>query len=161
MPRRGRPPKLNAEQRARLSAIVEANRTATLDEIAEALKPRTGVRAHAQMRLAALREAVWERLRDGSGIQVEKREVEAKCDGDRDAHRRLEPEQTYPSCLTDADWALVADLFDTTGARGVPPTYERRQLVNACCYVVLTGCSWGMLPKAFPGWQDVDGTFRR
>lgn len=161
MPKRGRPEKLNAEHRATLSAIVEADRTATLEEIAEELCRRTGVQAHPQTLLAALREAGWERSRDGSTIRVEQTDAEATRYGYTDAHRRLEPEQTYPSCLTDGEWALVADIFDNTGARGVPPAYPRRLLVDACCYVVRTGCSWRMLPKEFPPWQNVYRTFRR
>jgi len=57
MPQRGRPPKFNAEHRATFSAIVEVNRISTLKEIREQLEPRTGVRAHSQTLLVALREA--------------------------------------------------------------------------------------------------------
>jgi putative transposase len=34
-------------------------------------------------------------------------------------------------------------------------------MVDACCYVVLTGCSWRMLPSDFPDWDNVYKTFRR
>lgn len=57
------------------------------------------------------------------------------------AHRR----QTglhYSTDLTDAEWALVADLFERpTGQRGTPARYGRRELVNACCHVLRTGCA--------------------
>jgi len=43
----------------------------------------------------------------------------------------------------------------------MPPRYSRRALVDACCYVVRTGCSWRMLPNEFPPWKNVYGTFRR
>jgi transposase len=54
----------------------------------------------------------------------------------------------------------VADLFEHSGP-GKPPRYARRTLVDACCYVVRTGCSWRMLPKDLPPWQDVYAHFRR
>jgi transposase len=76
------------------------------------------------------------------------------------AHRRQDPDQAYPSCLTDAEWGLVADLFDP-GGRGVPPRFPRRLLVDACCYVVRTGCAWRMLPHDVPPWDNVYKTFRR
>lgn len=81
--------------------------------------------------------------------------------GYTDAHRGVELEQTYPSCLTDAEWALVEDLFDNTGNRGVPPQYDRRVLADAFCYLVRTGCSWRMLLKEFPVWRNVHRTFLR
>lgn len=43
----------------------------------------------------------------------------------------------------------------------MPPKYPRRLLIDACCYVVRTGCAWRMLPKEFPAWQNVYRTFRR
>ncbi len=81
--------------------------------------------------------------------------------GYRPAHRRQQPEQRYPNSLTDEEWRLVADIFERDGDRGTPPRYPRRLLVDACCYVVRSGCSWRMLPKDFPAWQNVYRTFRR
>lgn len=52
--------------------------------------------------------------------------------------------------LTEAEWVLVADRFKRHGGRGAPPTHERRVLVNACCYVMRTGCAWRLLSKTFP-----------
>jgi putative transposase len=60
------------------------------------------------------------------------------------------------TCLTDAEWSLVADLFETPeGVRGRPAKYSRRTMVDACCYVLRTGCAWSALPDAFPPWQAV------
>lgn len=161
MAKRGRPPKLNTEHRALLVAIVESNPTATMAEIQQELARRSGIKANRQTIDKGLREAGFERKATSESVQVEASEaVEARY-GYTEAHRRLEPEQTYPSCLTDAEWALVEDLFDNTGNRGVPPQYSRRVLVDACCYVVRTGCAWRMLPKGFPAWQNVYRTFRR
>ncbi|MBS9405669.1 IS5 family transposase [Halomonas sp. TRM85114] len=55
----------------------------------------------------------------------------------------------------------MADIFESDGDRGTPPRYPRRLLVDACCYVVRSGCSWRMLPKDFPAWQNVYRTFHR
>jgi putative transposase len=63
--------------------------------------------------------------------------------------------------LTDAEWALVADLFERQGGRGAPATHVRKHMVDACCYVVRTGCAWRLLPKSFPPWRGVYKAFSR
>jgi transposase len=80
--------------------------------------------------------------------------------GYTDAHRDEGDDKRYPSDLTDAEWALIRDLFETDGP-GKPPIYARRRMVDACIYAVRSGCSWRMLPKDFPPWEDVYKTFRR
>jgi len=51
---------------------------------------------------------------------------------------------------------LVAELFERMpGQRGTPVHYNRRDLVNACSYVLRTGCAWRLLPETFPPWQAV------
>ncbi len=161
MTRRGRPNRLTEADRRELRTIVDSNPTATWDVLRSELQGRTGVKVHVQTIQKALREAGIERVRGGDGVQVVAGEKGAPRYGYTDAHRRQEPEQTYPSCLTDAEWDLVEDLFDNEGGRGTPPLYSRRVLVDACCYAVRTGCAWRMLPKAFPPWQNVYRTFRR
>lgn len=80
--------------------------------------------------------------------------------GYSDRHRRSDGSSGMNTDLTDAEWALVADLFQRKGTRGAPATHERRVLVNACCYVVRTGCAWRLLPKSFPPWRAVYKAFR-
>lgn len=80
--------------------------------------------------------------------------------GDREPVRESPARVPYPGALTDEEWNLVADLFEHDGP-GKPPKYPRRQLLDACCYAVRTGCSWRMLPKDLPPWQDVYAHFRR
>jgi transposase len=77
------------------------------------------------------------------------------------ARHRRETASSYSSSLTDAEWDLVRDLFEREGERGVPAQIARRTLVDACCYVVRTGCAWRLLPKDFPHWDNVYKTFRR
>jgi transposase len=75
-------------------------------------------------------------------------------------HRRDEGASGMNTDLTDAEWALVSDLFERHGGRGAPPTHSRRVLLNACIYVVRTGCAWRLLPKVFPPWRAVYKAFR-
>lgn len=68
------------------------------------------------------------------------------------AHRR-EGVPTYRTNMTDVESELVADLFERApGQRGTPVHYSRRELVNACSYVLRTGCVWRLLPtRSRPG----------
>lgn len=141
--------------------IVESNPTATLDEIAAELSRRTELVVARQTLSSNLRRLGFERVSGDQATVVEQAAPAPARYGYTEAHRRLEPEQTYQSCLTDAEWELVSDLFENEGGRGLPPRYSRRELVDACCYVVRSGCSWRMLPKHFPRWQNVYRTFRR
>ena len=75
-------------------------------------------------------------------------------------HRPRPEPGKYPSSLTDAEWALVADLFDHKGS-GKGPEEDRRLMVDAVLYAVRGGTSWRMLPTDFPKWQNVYATFRR
>ena len=111
-------------------------------------------------KILALRQAGVKR-KHGAVVVRRRVEEEPKRYGYRDEHRRQEPEQLYPSCLTQTEWELVADLFEQPGKRGRPPQYSRWEMVNACCYVVRNGCSWRMLPHEFPPWENVYRTFRR
>ncbi len=161
MSRRGRPWRLTEEHRMQLKTFAASNPTATLEGLQSELQRRTGIKAHVQTIKKALQEVGVERVRGDKGVRVVTGGKETPRYGYTDAHRRQEPEQTYPSCLTDAEWSLVEDLFDNEGGRGTPPQYSRRMLVDACCYAVRTGCAWRMLPKEFPPWQNVYRTFRR
>lgn len=157
----GRPPKVSESSRAILVEIVKESPSATLTEVRDLFEERTGIRAHEATIRKALRDAGFQKRFDAQVTRAEKDRELPKRYGYTDAHRRVEPEQTYPSCLTDAEWSLVEDLFDNAGNRGKPPAYPRRLLLDACCYVVRTGCSWRQLPKGFPPWQNVYRTFRR
>jgi putative transposase len=57
--------------------------------------------------------------------------------------------QTYPSDVTDAQWALIAPhLPGSFGGR--PRTTDLRDVVNAILYILRTDCPWRYLPKDFP-----------
>ena len=161
MPRTGRPLKIQAEDVAHLVAILQSDATASLEEIRTEFKRCTGIDVHTQTIIKTLRNHGIKRVGSRDAVVVKKAAPAPVRYGYTDAHRRMEPEQSYPSCLTDAEWELVRDLFEVAGARGTPAKVSRRTLVDACCYVVRTGCSWRMLPTHFPSWQNVYRTFRR
>jgi transposase len=133
----------------------------TLAEIQYELQRRTALRVQEQTLVKGMKQVGIERYQNGCGVHLERasRATAARY-GYEGSHRARRPQQDYPTSVTDAEWALVRDLFEKEGHRGKPPKYPRRQLLEACCYVVRTGCSWRMLPKGFPPWQNVYRTFR-
>ena len=160
---KGRPPKIDEAGRAILREIVTAQPQATLDEVTAEFTRRTELTVNA----ATVRKALWQAgvKQERGAVAVERRsgaeEAARQRYGYTDEQRRQEPDQRYPSCLTQTEWELVADLFEQSGQRGRPPRYSRWEMVNACCYVVRNGCSWRMLPREFPPWENVYRSFRR
>ena len=69
--------------------------------------------------------------------------------------RPLEPSQIYDSDLTDAQWARIAPLFPPLVGSGRRQQIPLRLIVNACLYLLRTGCQWRLLPKHYPKWQIV------
>jgi putative transposase len=58
---------------------------------------------------------------------------------------------TYPSNVSDDQWAIVSKRFDLLRRR----KYELREIWNGISYIVKTGCQWRMLPGDFPQWKIV------
>jgi len=48
---------------------------------------------------------------------------------------------TYPSDLTDIQWALIKEHF-STGNHGKSRKHTQKQLINAVFYVIKTGCQY-------------------
>ena len=161
--RPGRKPSLNAEHTAVLRAITREQRRSSLDEVTRELFRRAGVKVSTVTVRKALREAGIERLKPlrRSGERAAVQGTAPKRYGYTGAHRRADGASGMNTDLTDAEWALVAELFERKDPRGKPPDYERRQMVNACCYVLRTGCAWRLLPKTFPPWQATYKAFSR
>jgi len=161
--RPGRKPSLNAEHTAVLRAITQEQPRSSLDEVTRELFRRTGTKVNPVTVRKALRQAGIERLkplrRAGERAAVQGRAPQRV--GYTDAHRRSDGASGMNTDLTDAEWALVADLFERDGKRGAPPRFERRTMVDACCYALRTGCAWRLLPKSFPPWQAVYMSFKR
>lgn len=158
MSKLGRPKRLGPHDLEVLATLVVDQPLATLGELTQALAQRTGQTVHPATVRKALREAGIQRVR---GTRVPAPDTAPRRYGYTARHRAQAPEQRYPSSLTDAEWARVADLFEAPGGRGLPPRHRRRDLVDACCYVVRTGCAWRQLPTEFPHWDNVYKTFRR
>jgi transposase len=156
----GRPPALKPEHLAALHDIVAERAQASLHEIADELYHRCGVRVCEATVRRALRAQGIVRLKPTRRVNATAPKG-AKRYGYTAAHRR-EDVPAYSTNLTDAEWELVADLFERApGQRGTPVHYSRRELVNACSYVLRTGCAWRLLPTTFPPWQAVYKAFAR
>jgi putative transposase len=67
---------------------------------------------------------------------------------------------SYPTDLTDSQWELIKEFFDT-GNYGKSRKHSRRVLVDAVLYVIKTGCQWRFLPKDYPPWETVYSFYRR
>src|SRR3954466_10609731 len=57
--------------------------------------------------------------------------------------------QSYPSDITDEQWALIEPHIPVYPG-GRPRTTDLRDVVDAIFYVLRTGCQWRYLPKDFP-----------
>ena len=57
-------------------------------------------------------------------------------------------------CLTDDQWALIADLFPGPKKTGRPPV-DRRTVVNGILWIMRTGAPWRDLPEDFGKWGTV------
>jgi putative transposase len=67
--------------------------------------------------------------------------------------------QSYPSDLTDAQWARLERWLPPpksgTPKGGRPRTVDLREVVNGILYLLRTGCAWRMLPHDLPPWGTV------
>ena len=178
-PRRGkvgRPSKLSAQERADIRELALANPHMSVHDLTQLFVNRSGVEISPDTARRHLKEMGVQKLgskrstaQDLSGPFVpgsadahggKKPGQGSARYGYTEAHRDEGDKERYPASLTDAEWELVADLFEVPGP-GRPATYSRRQLVDACCYAVRSGCPWRMLPKDLPRWQNVYAHFRR
>src|SRR5947209_17408591 len=57
--------------------------------------------------------------------------------------------QSYPSDVSDAQWALIEPHLPVYPG-GRPRKTDLRDVVNAILYLLRTGCQWRYLPKDFP-----------
>lgn len=69
--------------------------------------------------------------------------------------------ESYPSDLTDAQWATIVTLIIVSSGAGRPLKHDLREIVNAILYVVRTGVQWRALPHDFPKWGTVYYHFRK
>ena len=62
--------------------------------------------------------------------------------------------RTYPTDVTDEQWAIVEPLIPPSHG-GRPPEADYRKMLNAIFYRNKTGCQWRMLPKEYGPWGKV------
>lgn len=67
---------------------------------------------------------------------------------------------SYPTDLTDEQWALLLPLLPHAKAGGRPRSVDLRAVVNAIFYIVVAGCAWRLLPQDLPKWKTVYHYFR-
>lgn len=72
----------------------------------------------------------------------------------------METRTTYPTDLTDKQWAILEPLLPEQHT-GRPRKYSQREMLNAIFYLTRTGCSWRMLPHDLPPWKAVYAYFRK
>jgi len=58
--------------------------------------------------------------------------------------------KSYPSDLSDAQWALVEPHLPPEPPLGAPRAVDLREIVNAILYLNRTGVQWAYLPHDFP-----------
>jgi putative transposase len=68
--------------------------------------------------------------------------------------------KSYPTDLTDEQWAVLEPLLPNAKPGGRPRKTNLRAVVNALLYLNRTGCQWRMLPRDFPPWKTVYNYFR-
>ena len=76
----------------------------------------------------------------------------------------METRKAYRSDLTDAQWELIEPQMPKprpAGSRGRPREHGFREILNACLYLVRTGCSWRDLPHDFPPYSTVSHYYHR
>lgn len=69
--------------------------------------------------------------------------------------------KSYPSDLSDAEWAILRPLMPPPKGFGHPVEVDFREILNAVFYVQRTGCQWEMLPHDLPPYTTVYGYFRK
>jgi transposase len=62
--------------------------------------------------------------------------------------------QSYPSDVTDVQWALIESQLPAHPG-GRPRKTDLREVVDAIFYILRTGCQWRYLPKDFPAKSTV------
>ena len=157
----GRPKLIGAREHASLRALVKANPNATQHELKAAWQAHSGNSISAPTFKRALLDAGLRRVKPPLA-QIYRRDTRVvQRYGYTEAHRR--ERGRFAGSLTDAEWALAQDIFELApGARGRPALHDRRAMVDACCFVLRTGCSWRTLPtEVFPPWHAVQKAFTR
>lgn len=158
----GRPALLQAQDLRALVELALRMPQSSMDELTREFVRHTGIDVCSATIRKALKKAGVKRVRPPRGAST-RAAVQGSAPqryGYTTAHRRQAKPGGMNTDLTDAEWALVHDLFEREGGRGKPITHARRDIANACMYIVRTGCAWRLLPGNFPPWRAVYSAFR-
>ncbi len=63
--------------------------------------------------------------------------------------------------LTDAQWQRLAALLPAASAKGRPPKWQKRQLIDGIRWRIRIGSPWRDVPAEYGPWQTLYGLFRR
>lgn len=69
--------------------------------------------------------------------------------------------RSYPSDISEQEWAILEPLIPLAKPGGHPRTTDMREVINAILYLDRTGCQWRALPHEFPPWSTMWSYFRR
>jgi putative transposase len=70
------------------------------------------------------------------------------------------PSVSYPTDLTDREWALLEPLLPPAKPGGRPRSVNLRVILNGLCYVLRSGCQWRLLPRTYGPWSTVYAYYR-
>ncbi len=65
------------------------------------------------------------------------------------------PRKSYPSDVTDDEWAFVAPYLTLMTQHAPQRHHDLREVFNALRWLVRTGAQWRYLPHDFPRWEAV------
>ena len=154
----GRRPILDAAGLHALQDLIESNQRMTLAELAAAFGTRTGKAISIPTLAKGMKALGYAKVRLKKARSEPAPQTAPRSTAE---HRREPTATTYPSTLTDREFAVLEPLLAKKTKRGRPPTYDKRMMLNAIFYQVRTGGSWRYLPKDFPHWNTVWTMFRR
>jgi transposase len=160
--RGGRKPMLGEDHQKLLSQLIVELPQSSLGELTREFNRRSALNVcGATVRKALVRAGITRiQAARGPAPGTGAHKAQSKRVGYTDAHRRQDGASGLNTDLTDTEWKLLADVFERAGGPGAPSRHDKRVLLNACLYVVRTGCSWRLLPKSFPPWRAVYKAFR-
>lgn len=70
------------------------------------------------------------------------------------------PSVSYPTDLTDREWALLEPLLPRAKPGGRPRSVNLRVILNGLFYVLRSGCQWRLLPRTYGPWSTVYAYYR-
>ena len=157
--RRGRKPVLSQDDCTALRERVSEVPGISIEELVVLILARTGKRVSSSTLLTALKSMGFTRVRRRRPPSVAAPQTTPRYQPE---HRREGSATTYPSSLTEAEWAVVEPVWVAArDPRGRKPSHPPRDMLNALFYLIRTGCQWRQLPRDFPPWTAVWSQFRR